>query len=64
MIAGAYKITLIEALKVETFTLPLDLYTKRLVTRLTARIHIIKAAIEIKKACDYIRRQTVERRER
>jgi hypothetical protein len=48
MIIGAYKITLIEALEVETFTLLLDLYIERLAACITARIYIIKVAKGIK----------------
>jgi hypothetical protein len=48
MIVGIYKATLIEALEVETFILLLDLYIKRLAACIAARIHIIKAAKEIK----------------
>jgi hypothetical protein len=39
---------LIEALEVETFILPLDLYRKRLAACIVARIHTIKVAKEIK----------------
>jgi hypothetical protein len=39
---------LIEALKVEIFTLLLDLYIKRLVAYIIARIYIIKVAKGIK----------------
>jgi hypothetical protein len=48
MIIGAYKATLIEALKVETFTLLLDLYIERLAAYIVARIHIIKVVKGIK----------------
>jgi hypothetical protein len=48
MIIGAYKATLIEALEVEMFTLLLDLYIERLTAYIIARIHIIKAAKEIR----------------
>jgi hypothetical protein len=52
MIIGAYKATLIEALEVETFTLPLDLHIERLAACITARIHIIKAVKGIKLICN------------
>jgi hypothetical protein len=42
MIIGAYKVTLIEALEVETFILLLNLYIKRLTAYIIARIYIIK----------------------
>jgi hypothetical protein len=48
MIIRAYKATLIEALKVETFTLLLDLYIERLAAYIVARIYIIKVAKGIK----------------
>jgi hypothetical protein len=48
MIIKAYKATLIKALEVETFILPLDLYIERLAAYIIARIHIIKIAKEIK----------------
>jgi hypothetical protein len=48
MIIRAYKITLIEALEVETFTLLLDLYIERLVAYIIARIYITKIAKGIK----------------
>jgi hypothetical protein len=38
----------IKALKVETFTLSLDLHTERLAACIAARIYIIKAAKGIK----------------
>ena len=55
---------MIEALKVKTFIPPLDLHMKRLVARSIARIRTTKAAIEIMKVCDRIRKQTIEKRER
>jgi hypothetical protein len=48
MIVEVYKIMLIEALKVETFTLLLDLHIKRLAAYIVARIYTIKIAKEIK----------------
>jgi hypothetical protein len=48
MIVGAYKAMSIEALEVETFILPLDLYIERLAARIAARIYIIKVVKEIK----------------
>jgi hypothetical protein len=48
MIIGAYKASLIEALKVETFTLPLDLYIERLAACIITRIYIIKVVKGIK----------------
>jgi hypothetical protein len=44
----AYKATLIEALKVETFILSLDLYKERLAAYIVARIYTTKAAKRIK----------------
>jgi hypothetical protein len=52
MIIRAYKATLIEALEVKTFTLPLDLHIERLAAYITARIHTTKAAKEIKLICN------------
>jgi hypothetical protein len=48
MIIRAYKIILIEALEVEMFILPLDLYIKRLAAYIVARIHTTKVAKGIK----------------
>jgi hypothetical protein len=49
---GAYKATLIKALEVETFTLPLDLYIERLAACIAARIHTTKAVKGIKLICN------------
>jgi hypothetical protein len=48
MIIRAYKATSIEALEVETFTLSLDLYIKRLAACIIARIYTIKVDKGIK----------------
>jgi hypothetical protein len=48
MIIGAYKVILIKALEVKTFTLLLDLYIERLAAYIITRIHIIKVAKGIK----------------
>jgi hypothetical protein len=54
MIVRAYKATLIEALEVETFTLPLNLYIEKLVAYIVARIRITKAFTRIKAVYNYI----------
>ena len=54
MITGAYKATLIKALEMEIFILSLNLYIKKLIACIVARIHIIKAATRIKVVYDHI----------
>jgi hypothetical protein len=54
MIIRVYKTTLIEALEVETFTLPLNLYIEKLTICIIARIHITKIINRIKIICNYI----------
>jgi hypothetical protein len=48
----AYKAISIEALEVETFTLPLDLHIERLAAYMIIRIHTIKVVKEIKLICN------------
>jgi len=38
-VIGAYKATLIEALEIEIYTPPLDLYVEEAVARITARLY-------------------------
>ena len=64
MIAGAYEATSAEALEIEIFTLPLNLYIEMLAAYKVARIRTTKAATGIKAACDCIQRQTAGRRGR
>jgi hypothetical protein len=49
-----YKATLIKALEVEIFTLPLDLYIEKLIAYIVVRIYTTKAFTRIKAANDYI----------
>jgi hypothetical protein len=53
-ITGAYKVTSIEALEIETALPPLDLYTQLAAAKIIIRIRTTKAAKGIKRICDRI----------
>jgi hypothetical protein len=63
-ITGAYKATSTEALEIETFVPPLDLYTQLVATKTTIRIRTTKAAKGIRKICDRIQQQATKGRGR
>ena len=53
-----------KTLEIEIFTLLLNLYIKKLITRTITRIRTIKATIDIKKMYKRIYKQTTDKRER
>src|SRR5271155_5035813 len=56
-ITGAYRATSTEALEIETFTAPLDLYAEQQVAKTTLRLHATHTRNEREKQIERLRRQ-------
>jgi hypothetical protein len=61
-VAGAYKATLTEALKIETYTPPLDLFTEESVARTSTRLMTLRTRFTTQTAVERIQHQSRGRR--